>query len=68
MGELGEKQGSVQHFGKSNRFDAPAPKPAALHPDIELLKLLGEGDITNVKKRSGPNDGYGARYVAQVGV
>ena len=72
MGELGEKQGSVQHFGKSNRFDAPAPKagalPAALHPDIKLLKLLEEGDITNVKKRNGPNAGYGARYVARVGV
>ena len=48
-----------------------APKPGALptgpHPDIKLLKLLEEGDITNVKKRNGPNDGYGARYVAQVG-
>ena len=57
---------------QSNRFGVPAPKagalPAALHPDAKLLKLLEKGDITNVKKRNGPNDGYGARYVAQVGV
>ena len=62
----------MQHLEQSNRFGVPAPKagalPAALHPDTELLKLLEEGDITNVKKRNGPNDGYGARYVVQVGV
>ena len=30
LGEIGEKQGSVQQFGKSNRFGVPAPKPSAI--------------------------------------
>ena len=30
LGEIGEKQGSVQHFRKSNQFGAPAPKEDVL--------------------------------------
>ena len=30
MERFAEKQGSVQHFGASNRFGAPAPKPGAI--------------------------------------
>ena len=30
LGEIGGKRGSAQHFGQSNRFGAPAPKPGAI--------------------------------------
>ena len=30
--QLTDKQGSMQHFGKSNRFGVPAPKPGILQP------------------------------------
>ena len=32
-GGIGGKRGSAQHFGKSNRFDVPAPKSNALTPE-----------------------------------
>ena len=39
----------MQHFGKSNRFDVPAPKPGALptgpHPDIKLRENARYGQI-----------------------
>ena len=30
MGEFAEKKRRLQHFGKSNRFGVPAPKPGAI--------------------------------------
>ena len=34
---LTDKQGSVQHINKSNRFGVPAPKPSALLPTSSVL-------------------------------
>ena len=57
-GVIAKIKGSKQHFGKSNRFGVPAPKPGALptgpHPDIELIEnarcgqICGQGNSTTV--------------------
>ena len=50
----------MQHFGKSNRFGVPAPKPGALptgpHPDMKLREnarcgqICGQGNSTTFSK------------------